>query len=51
VIGNQIFESGRHGVKHTTFAISISQSSWSMCTIERLYKMYKLFQWYNAPCT
>jgi hypothetical protein len=27
VIGNQIFESGRHGVKHTTFAISISQSS------------------------
>jgi hypothetical protein len=27
VIGNQIFESGQHGEKHTTFAISISQSS------------------------
>jgi hypothetical protein len=27
VIGNQIFEYGQHGYKHTTFAISISQSS------------------------
>jgi hypothetical protein len=27
VIGNQIFEFGQHDEKHTTFVISISQSS------------------------